>query len=325
MSDISNFQIEQDLTISWHFQREAWFRLNIRTIWSTIDCYLTVLDASFVPLYLDGLRDIFNKPTAVYFEQSAQSGRYDEKLGYPFPGRLFITAAYEAWRARCGDDLDLEYRHFLANPVRITPRGPKNLREIAKAHQALCDMAERCGLADKNHRIQPSYPAVVIVSDRRISSGIDDDRFELSNLQKIAKQHSVLIMRTGSSLGSEVSLDELDPHALPLDRADAETMDVRRVPLVVAVDFIVSLEARMKESMVQEYDDNLSILSVPRGMNRNVKNHPQTWVAAMMAARKLGNDVPFDVEQAIQRIEAFKSGVPCDWDFEHQPWNRIVL
>lgn len=60
-------------------------------------------------------------------------------------------------------------------------------------------------------------------------------------------------------------------------------------------------------------------------MNRNVKNHPQTWIAALMAARKLGNDVPFDVEQAIQRIEAFKSGVPCNFDFEHQPWNRMIM
>lgn len=135
----------------------------------------------------------------------------------------------------------------------------------------------------------------------------------------------MLIMRTGSSLRSEISVHELDHHALSLVRDDAETMGVRRVPLSVTVDFIVSLEARTKESRVQEYDDKLSKLSIPAGMNRNVKNHPQTWIAALMAARKLGNDVPFDVEQAIQRIEAFKSGVPCNFDFEHQPWNRMIM
>lgn len=44
-------------------------------------------------------------------------------------------------------------------------------------------------------------------------------------------------------------------------------------------------------------------------MNSDVTNHSQTWVAALMAARKLGNGVPLDVEQAVQRMEAFKSGV----------------
>lgn len=169
MSEISNFHVEQDLTISWPFQREAWLRFNLRKTRSTVDCQLTVLHADFVPPPYSGIRDIFNKSTAVYFEQSAQCGRYNEELGYPYLERLFITATYEAWRARFSDDLDLEHGHFLANPVRITKRGPKNLREIAKAHQTLCDMAERCGLADKNHRIQIAYPAVVIVSDRKIS------------------------------------------------------------------------------------------------------------------------------------------------------------
>lgn len=138
-----------------------------------------------MPPYFDGLKDTFNKPTVVYFEQSAHCVVYNDEVGYLGLGRLFVTATYEAWRACYVDDIDLEYGHFLADRVRITKRGPKSLCEIAKAHQALCDMAERCGLADKNHRIQPYYPAVVIVSDWQITPEQDIDRYELSNFQRL--------------------------------------------------------------------------------------------------------------------------------------------
>ena len=322
MSDISDFQIEQDLAIAWHFQREAVFRSRLKTIWSTVDNYLTVLDAIIVPPQ-HIRRDMFNKPTAVYFEQSAQFGAYDDKYGYPSLQRIFMAATYEAWRARCGDELDMEYGHFLANPVRITKRGPKSLSEIAEAHQTLCNIAERCGLADDQYGIQASYPAVVIVCDQKISPVGGFELYEdgLISLRKVAEQLPVLVMRTGSPL-IEVSLDDLDPHALPLERADAESMNVRRVPLAVAVDFIVSLEARTKDSRVHKYDDKLCHHEVPEGVDPIVRTDPQTWVAALMAAgTKLGSETPRNVREAVQRIEARNSGVSCDFDFEHIEWS----
>lgn len=319
MPDISDSEIEQGLTNAWHFQREAVFRWERKVIWSTVDSYLTVLDDSTVSPGQYIRRDLFNKPTAVYFEQSAQFGCYNEERGYPCISRIDMAATYEAWRARCGDEFDMEYGHYLANPVRITKRGPKSLSEIVEAHQALCNIAKERGLEDDNYRIQASYPSVIIVFDHEKKLGRDEDG--RINLRKVAEQSSVLVMRTGSSSGIEVSLDDLDPHALPLERADAENMDVRRVPLAVAVDFIVSLEARTKDNRIHKYDDKLCRHDFPKGVDRAVRIHPQTWVAALMAERtKVGSEMPHDVSEAIQRIEARNAGVPCDWDFEHMDW-----
>jgi hypothetical protein len=47
--------------------------------------------------------DMFNKPAAVYFEQS-QIRRYDGVRGIPYMQVVFFTAiVYEAWRAHCGN------------------------------------------------------------------------------------------------------------------------------------------------------------------------------------------------------------------------------
>jgi hypothetical protein len=83
--------MEESLETSWHFQREGVHRNNLKRIWSTADHYLTVLREDIVPTrHLH--RDMFNKPTAVYFEQPAQYGRYHDVHGYPCIQRIFIAA-----------------------------------------------------------------------------------------------------------------------------------------------------------------------------------------------------------------------------------------
>ncbi|KAF2714992.1 hypothetical protein K504DRAFT_457172 [Pleomassaria siparia CBS 279.74] len=330
MSDPRDCLIKEDLETAWHFQREATHRNNLKKIWSTADRYLTILDVTIIPTRLS-LRDMFNKPTAVYLEHSAhsQDGHHDHIPGFICIQRIFIAAIYEAWRARCGDTLDFEFGHFLANPVRIPKPGSQSLDGFAAAHQTMCSMAKESGLADEKYQMLVSYPAVIIICDKRVKqSATGDDG--LLNLRKVAEQLTVLVMLTGASSTCQITLDDLEPHALPLDRrdGDAHGIDVRRVPLSIAVDFIVNLEERTtrglrKQKMMNRYDSDLCCHRVPRGVDPTVRNDPHTWVAALMAsdARK-GPDCPNDIQEAIQRIEARASGAPCDFSFEHVGWSH---
>jgi hypothetical protein len=69
------------------------------------------------------------------------------------------------------------------------------------------------------------------------------------NLRKTAESITVLVLRTGASSADQVRLDDLEPHALPLERSDAHGMDVRRVPLAVAVGFTINLENATREPL----------------------------------------------------------------------------
>lgn len=96
MPEIGGFQVEQDLALAWHFQCEVVFRSNVKTTWSTVDDYLTVLDARVVSSRQHIRRDMFNNPAAVYFDKSAQVGADDDTYGYLSLRRIFTAATYEA-------------------------------------------------------------------------------------------------------------------------------------------------------------------------------------------------------------------------------------
>lgn len=314
--------MEENLEIVWHFQREGIVRNNLKTIWSTVDSNLTVLNAGVAPPLIPR-RDMCNKPTALYFEQSAQYGRYDGLYGYPCIQRIFITAIYEAWRTRCGETLDIEFGHFLANPVRITKQGPQSLSEIVTAHRNTCNLAKEYGLGGDEHKVQKSYPAVILVVVRK-AEGSATDEDGLVNLRRVTEQLTVLVIRTDASL--TFTLDSLEPHTLPLERSDAHGLDVRRVLLVVAVDFIVSLEGRTSEATkwtTKKYDNNLSCHEVPKGFDQSARNDPRTWVAALMAAcTEKGPGCMTNIQEALQRLEGHTSGELCDVGLEHDEWSH---
>jgi hypothetical protein len=64
--------LEQDLTAYGQFRGEKRFRFDCRTIWSSYDLYLTVID--YDPPVRFPIRnpfwDMWNKPTCFYFEPS---------------------------------------------------------------------------------------------------------------------------------------------------------------------------------------------------------------------------------------------------------------
>lgn len=318
MPDFHEQELERELERAWHFHRESVVRDRLKHYWSTVDDVITLLDTGVVPTHRPQ-HDMLNKPTAAYFEQPAQFGRGDEVTGRPCMYRMFVAAMFEAWRTRCGDDMDYEFKHFLANPVRITKRGPRDFSEICQAHLAMCEMVKERKMEDAIYELLPSYPGVVLVFDRMDELSIKDED-GLENLWRAAKQITVLVMRTGAPTACQISLEELTLHALPLERSDAQDMDVRRVPLHVAVDFIVGLEARTERprKTALRHDNRLDDHWTPDD-DRSVKRDPKTWVAAVMAQYKRDvTECPWNVESALRQIKEREARVPLVWG----QWNR---
>jgi hypothetical protein len=118
---------------------------------------------------------------------------------------------------------------------------------------------------------------------------------------------TVLVMRTSASAAESVKLDDLEPHALPLERADAHGMDVRRVPLAVAIDFILDLEDHItqpKKTSMPRYDSDIGAGATLPSFPRVVCSDPHAWVAAIMeSATRKDSDYPEDMLQSIVRTE----------------------
>jgi hypothetical protein len=66
------------------------------------------------------------------------------------------SALYEVWRHDCGEYWIPEYGHFIANPVKITERGPKTLGEITQLHQEICAFAKEYEPEDEKYRMHRS-------------------------------------------------------------------------------------------------------------------------------------------------------------------------
>jgi hypothetical protein len=326
ISDDKKCLLEADLEIAWHFQREELLRVNLRDKWSCHDYELINLSAGVSPC-LPHL-GLLNKPTAFYFEQSSQYGCYDEVYGYPCRPSLWIAASYEAWRARSGRELDIEFGHFLANPVRITKQGLQSSSEIAAFHLTISDMAKGSGLEDDRHQLLPSYPAVFLVADRglrQLPADIPRDDDGLFSLRDFADKLTILVVRTGALSLDQFTLEELGAHALPLEQSDADGLDVRRVPLSIAIDFIVNLEERTngpREWTVREYDSKLGAHRCPKGFDWSVTDDPKTWIAALNAASTAGDSQTAGyIQYVLERSAARAAGTSCDWDLEFE-WRR---
>jgi hypothetical protein len=92
----------------------------------------------------------------------------------------------------------------------------------------------------------------------------------------------VLVVKARPS--EDISFDDLASHALSLERSDVGDLDVLRVPLSVAVKYIIALEIRMEESQgkgLNKFDIELGRVETPYGFDSIVTRHPAMWAAAM--------------------------------------------
>jgi len=313
--------ITQDLVQAWHFEREAEFRYLQKRNWTTTDSYRVVLSDNCGRIE-SKVKELCNKPTAFYWLQSAQDGNPIPEKSHT-PGIIF-AAIYEEWR-RCYDNPNIEFGHFLANPVRITKTGPSTLQDIVNAHASLCTQAHDLSLALEHYSIHPLYPAIIMVCDRLDKVGPQSDGYV--SLREVAQKQSVLIVLTGFNSGLPISLQSLAAFALPIERTDVIGLEVVRVPLEIAVKFIVRLEIQSQDGKAKGchiIDKSLCGQDYPKGYDRSVRYSLDGWVHAVQtAAEEYGYDSMQVTQESVLRVQARLSGQRADCEFEHEPFGRL--
>ncbi|CAA9960305.1 hypothetical protein PTT_09732 [Pyrenophora teres f. teres 0-1] len=317
--------IIEDLKRSWNFQREAHFRWVQKVIWTSNDCYRIVL-RDVEDMVGDIAKQMCNKPTAFYWLQSAQTGAPDAPEPTCMSGGIFASI-YEEWH-RSSVNPNIEFGHFFAAPVRITATGPSSLPQILKAHSSLCAQAKHIALDMDNYSVHPLLPAVILVCDRcdaRAERGPDG----CISLRDVARTQTVLVILTGTnrtSTGIHVTLDRLKSFALPIERADATGLDILRVPLDIAVKFVIELEGKIderKETSGRTLDTSLCRHDTPVGYNRDIRYDENKWAKTMRAeAMKIGFKKLCDTKYAAVRVHAHLSGEDSNCELEHTPFSR---
>ncbi|KAL8906886.1 MAG: hypothetical protein Q9207_001741 [Kuettlingeria erythrocarpa] len=329
-------EIRADLIEAWHFYGE-----NVERI---------VLNDKRGIIRLEDLRRVCNKPTACYWLQSAQVVFKGVRID---PDQVTFGAMYEEWRACYPENRpNIEYGHFLANPVRITSAGPTTVSEVLDAHRSLCAQTSTLSTqahATANERpenipawyarydhysLTPLYPAIILIMDR-----VNDSAKELSmakdgflRLRRFAQLQTILLVRTGDDnrLRAPISFDSLKDQSLPLDRSDATGQEdnIVRVTLATAVKFITNLEEReasaQPDTHYRKPIDPSLCPRAPEGFegDKQVCYDPETWADAnLAAAERHGYDTDYDIGESVRRVLAGREGEDY-LQFEHTPFRN---
>lgn len=139
----------------------------------------------------------------------------------------------------------------------------------------------------------------------------------------------MLVILTGTnqtSTGIIVTLDRLELFALPIERADATGLDILRVPLDIAVNFVTELEGRIderKEPSGRTLDTSLCRHQIPVGYNRDLAYDSNIWAQTMRAeAMKIGFKKLWDTKYAAVRVHAHLSAQDSNCELEHVPFSE---
>ncbi|KAL8927096.1 MAG: hypothetical protein Q9172_001518 [Xanthocarpia lactea] len=326
--------IRADLERTWYFHRINSFHFEVRLHWAGTDSERLVLADSIGRLTTTELKYLCNKPTAVYCLQSAQyAGCAAENIFIP---GLIFGGIFQEWLRYHHKEPLIEFGHFFANPVRITPSGPKTVQGVIDAHLALSAQAahlfrqvgEPNDSSSSHHYIlSPLYHAIVVIIDSRWIPTREDDG--LISLQKFAQNQTALIARTGveEGLSAPISLKGLEAFAHPLDLSDATSqhVDVIRVSLAAAVHFISDLETKEDLANGKTKQDAHHQRGfdppTPRRFEDGLPaaHNVDDWVDAVMAAaEKYGYDNISETWQSIRRVQASLVGEEFD-KLEHWP------
>jgi hypothetical protein len=169
-----------------------------------------------------------------------------------------------------------EYGHFMLNPVRITERGPKTLGEITEIHQEMCAFAKEYEPEYENYHMERSHPQVLLVCDKVPSfDQAERDDGNVSS-KKASEQQTVLVVKARPS--EDIFFDDLASHALPLKRSDVGDLDVLRVPLSVAVEYMIALGTHMGNHRAKIQTGsipNSARLKHPLGLIRSLRVIPR--------------------------------------------------
>ncbi|KAL8738193.1 MAG: hypothetical protein Q9190_008034 [Brigantiaea leucoxantha] len=336
-SDELKVLIRADLEKLWHFLREAEFRQSMKIQWATTDSYKIVLKDEVGNLELRKIKYLCNKSTSFYWLQSAQS--YDSTGQRSITPVIILGAIYEEWRRFYNSKPNIEHGHFFANPIRITATGPSTISEIINAHLRLCAQAsilmnkaqkgfDRNGFNPQLHHLFPLYRAIIVIIDHLWKP--DEGHVIARDFHKWAECQPVLVALTGSQegLSAPISLEDLHSQSLPLERSDggAHNVDVVKVPLTTAVQFILKLEAKEEIAIPASNADLLIDINLSpsdtlkKSRPLQARYNPAAWADALVSeAEKFGYDNVFQTRDSMRRVLSDLIGEDYS-AFEHLPF-----
>ena len=324
--------IRLDLRKQWYSDRLREFRFWTHTNWARMDSEKILLDGN--DSNIDGLRKatfFCNRPSAFYWLQSIQEVASGER--HVTPTHVFATIFGE-WYRQYDNEPNIEFGHSLANPVRVTERGPVTIRGIVAAHFSLLEQAKSIlrqvdhedsdsvfhqKVKNGDYRIHPLYKALILMVDRNelrghMSEFRRPDRY--LRLQDIAHFQSIIITRTGAEdqLSAPISFESLRSKALPLGRIDFDgepNVDVIRVALPDAVRFVIGLEKREDFAVEGE----MTMPNIDRSLSETCKevfpedggfcDSKDTWADEhITAAEKHGYEHCVHTAHSIRRVQA---------------------
>ena len=334
ISDDLRETIRLDLRKQWYSIRLQEFRIRTRINWGNIDSGKIVLGSEVGNVESFMNASFFcNRPSAFYWLQSVQDLAVSGERCFT-PTVVFATI-FSEWYRQYDNQPSIEFGHFLANPIRVTERGPATIRGIVKAHIPMLEKAKSIlhefeHVEPGNYTIHPLYKALILIVDRnelrnRMQDFRRPDRY--IRLQDIAHLQSVIIARTGAEahLSAPISFESLYSKALPLDRIDFDgelNVDVIRVTLPDAVRFVIDLEKR--EDFAALRGEEITLPNIDKNISGSCRkvflenggfcDSQYTWADEhITAAEKHGYEHCHHIADSIRRVQAqMKSQVYMD-------------
>ncbi|KAI9700644.1 MAG: hypothetical protein M1836_002013 [Candelina mexicana] len=336
LSDDLKAQVRADLKLTWQLRRLYDALDIVRRHWMTTNDPIIILGDHIDNKELKKAKKLCNKLTAFYWMQSAQIVLANGEKDIP---RCVIYEAISGEWLRCHNNKpNIEFEHFFANPVKITSSGPSTVHGVCSAHLSLCTRVSRHmeeaktrlhnnipPLVDfRNYSLLPLYRALVVIIDRLDYGDEDADCGEREqdgyiSLSKIARYQSVLLVRTGAEeqLSAPISFQDLKTHSLPLERPDItdKSIEVVRVSLAAAVQFVVNLEKREQAMIAKEdllLDKSLRPYPPPKGFEKDhdrVCYDAGAWANAhILSAEQHGYYNDAEMRDSIRRVQAGLTG-----------------
>lgn len=179
ISDGLREMIRVDLREQWYSDRLQAFRFWTLTNWARIDSEKILLDSDVSNIDSQRKASFFcNRPSAFYWLQSIQGVAWGERRVTPM---CVFATIFGEWYRQYDSQPNIEFGHYLANPVRVTERGPATIRGIVKAHISLLEKAKSIlhkvneeessfsfskQVKAGNYRNHPLYRALILMVDR---------------------------------------------------------------------------------------------------------------------------------------------------------------
>ena len=315
-------EVRMALRKFYHFYRkDLMFRRDTKFCWMPDSMMLRLENVTPKKLNSAEVTKFCNKPTFLYWAHAAQ-------IGDTCPGLIF-GCIYKSWLRYYNDELNIEFGHFFASPVRITSTGPTSVLGVLKAHKSLCEQVSstlrKVGQSEPGYTYPPPWPkpqyykllplcrAVIVLLDKLgPEPDLDSDGF--INLDVCLQQQTVLLIRTGdeSGLSAPITFESIIAQSLPLARCDITgNFDAVRVSLATAVGFIANLMQR-EEAAFPNSRDPSSIdpaLCPPTEHYSDEALSAEAWVDTIMQeADSKGIDNVLQTSDAVRQVKATKRG-----------------